>query len=77
MTANREDYLKQILKLGGDKKTVSNKEIAESLGLSPASVSEMLSKLKKEGLIEYEAYRRQGQNILYSSLETTGFGRFF
>lgn len=57
MTANREDYLKQILKLGGDKKTVSNKEIAESLGLSPASVSEMLSKLKKEGLIEYEAYK--------------------
>lgn len=57
MTPNKEDYLKEIGKLGGGENLISNKQIAEALQVSPASVSEMLSKLEKEGFIEYEPYR--------------------
>ena len=57
MTPNREDYLKEIGKLGGGDSLVTNKQIADVLRVSPASVSEMLSKLGREGFIEYEPYR--------------------
>lgn len=57
MTPNKEDYLKEIYKLGGMEKQVSNKQIAESLQIAPASVTEMLGKLKREGLIHYEPYK--------------------
>ena len=54
MTPNKEDYLKEIYKLGGMEEQVSNKQIAESLQIAPASVTEMLGILKREGLIHYE-----------------------
>ncbi|BCA85324.1 Cro/Cl family transcriptional regulator [Enterococcus saigonensis] len=57
MTPNREDYLKLILELGGDEKKINNKQIVAGLSVSPASVSEMLSKLVKEGLVEHTAYQ--------------------
>lgn len=57
MTPNKEDYLKEIYKLGGIEEQVSNKQIAESLQIAPASVTEMLGKLKREGLIHYEPYK--------------------
>ena len=60
MTANREDYLKQLYRLEQAGGSASNKQLAEALGIAPASVSEMLAKLKKEGLIRYEAYKGTG-----------------
>ena len=36
---------------------MSNKQIAEALQIAPASVTEMLGKLKREGLIHYEPYK--------------------
>lgn len=57
MTPNKEDYLKAVYKLGGLNNLVSNKQIAEALQISPASVTEMLGKMKKEGLIHYEPYK--------------------
>lgn len=57
MTPNKEDYLKAIYKLGGLEKLVTNKQIAEELQIAPASVTEMLGKLSREGLIHYEAYK--------------------
>ncbi|MEY8353190.1 metal-dependent transcriptional regulator [Lachnospiraceae bacterium 54-53] len=57
MTPNKEDYLKAIYKLGGMEELVSNKQIAEALQIAPASVTEMLGKLKREGLIHYEPYK--------------------
>lgn len=57
MTPNREDYLKAIYKLGGMNELVSNKLIAKELQVAPGSVTEMLGKMKKEGLIYYEAYK--------------------
>ena len=57
MTANREDYLKQLYRLEQGGGSANNKQLAEALGIAPASVSEMLAKLGKEGLIHYEAYK--------------------
>ena len=57
MTPNKEDYLKAIYKLGGLEKLISNKQIAEALHIAPASVTEMLQKMKREGLIHYEPYK--------------------
>lgn len=57
MTPNKEDYLKTIYKLGGLEQLVNNKQIAQALQISPASVTEMLGKLKREGLIYYEPYK--------------------
>ncbi len=57
MTPNKEDYLKAIYKLGGMEILVSNKHIAEELQIAPASVTEMLGKLKREELIHYEPYK--------------------
>ncbi len=54
---NKEDYLKIIYEEGGLEQTVSNKVIAEKLGIAPASVSEMLAKLSAQGLVNYQAYR--------------------
>ncbi len=57
MTPNKEDYLKEIYKLGGAEKLVGNKQIAEVLKIAPASVTEMLIKLSHEGLLHYEPYK--------------------
>lgn len=57
MTPNKEDYLKAIYKLGGLEQLISNKEIAKALQIAPASVTEMLGKLSREGLIHNEAYK--------------------
>ncbi|MDQ4678147.1 metal-dependent transcriptional regulator, partial [Stenotrophomonas maltophilia group sp. RNC7] len=57
MTPNKEDYIKAIYKLRKEDELISNKEIAESLKIAPASVTEMLGKLSKQELIQYEPYR--------------------
>ena len=57
MTINREDYIKAIYELGGNVNQVSNKNIAETLKISPPSVSEMIKKLLIEGFIDYELYQ--------------------
>ncbi|BBM17473.1 MULTISPECIES: metal-dependent transcriptional regulator [Enterococcus] len=67
MTPNREDYLKLILELGGDKEKVSNKKIVAGLSISGASVSEMINKLVKEGLVEHSPY--QGVQLTPAGLE--------
>ncbi|WP_218657092.1 metal-dependent transcriptional regulator [Enterococcus hirae] len=67
MTPNREDYLKIILELGGDTTKVNNKQIVSSLAVSPASVSEMISKLVKEQLVEHSPY--QGVQLTETGLQ--------
>ena len=41
MTPHKEDYLKVIMELGGDKQLVNNKQIGQALSVSAASVTEM------------------------------------
>lgn len=57
MTGNKEDYLKAIYNLGGQNKLINNKDIANALGVSASSVSEMIKKLLKDGYVEYELYQ--------------------
>lgn len=57
MTPKKEDYLKAIYTLGGQKTMVSNKQISEVLQIAPASVTEMLGKMNREALIHYEPYK--------------------
>lgn len=67
MTPNKEDYLKALYKLKGMDELVNNKQIAEILQIAPASVTEMLGKLKREGLIHYEPYK--GSSLTQKGLE--------
>lgn len=57
MTGNREDYIKAIFELGGEKNRIGTKSIAKALNVSPPSVSEMIKKLVEEGYIEYQLYK--------------------
>lgn len=57
MTGNREDYIKAIYELGGEKNRIGTKNIASALKISAPSVSEMIKNLVEEGYIEYELYK--------------------
>jgi DtxR family Mn-dependent transcriptional regulator len=57
MITNKVEYLRVIYEKGGEKKPVANKLIAEELGIAPSSVTEMIMRLKKEGLLEVEPYK--------------------
>ncbi|MCD4703368.1 MAG: metal-dependent transcriptional regulator [Methanosarcinaceae archaeon] len=53
-----EEYLETIQYLTSKNQApAKNKDLAEELGLAPASVTEMLQKLSEEGLITYTPYR--------------------
>ena len=57
MTTNKEDYLKAIYHCGGVSGRVTTKAVALRLGIASASVTEMLARIAKEGLISYEPYK--------------------
>lgn len=57
MSTSRDDYLKTIFELGGADNHVSNKAISENLGISPASVTEMINKMQADGTVEYIPYK--------------------
>ena len=57
MTSGKEDYLKAIYRISEFHELVTNKELAEMLRVSPPSVSEMVTKLEKEGYVDYTAYK--------------------
>ena len=52
-----EQYLKTILSLDEDNGPIKTNEIANALGLAPASVTESLQKLSDEGFVKYRAYK--------------------
>ncbi|AMC93788.1 hypothetical protein AOC36_07265 [Erysipelothrix larvae] len=56
-SSGREDYLKIIFEFNGYDSYVSNKRIAQELNVSAPSVSDMLHKLEKEGMVDYVAYK--------------------
>lgn len=57
MTPHKEDYLKELYKLGGSDRLIGNKQISQTLKVAPASVSEMLIKLSQESLLTTEPYK--------------------
>src|SRR2546422_3305966 len=58
-TRSQEDYLKALYLLGGDQRPVPTRELAQRLGISSPSVSEMVTRLTAQGLVEHDRYRGQ------------------
>ena len=58
-TQSQEDYLKALYHLHGDTRPVPTRELAQRLGISSPSVSEMVTRLVSQGLVEHDRYRGQ------------------
>jgi DtxR family Mn-dependent transcriptional regulator len=58
-TQSQEDYLKALYHLHGDTRPVPTRELAQRLGISSPSVSEMVTRLVAQGLVEHDRYRGQ------------------
>ncbi|HEY4107779.1 metal-dependent transcriptional regulator [Puia sp.] len=56
-SASRENYLKAIFHLQQEQGLVTTNALAAALGTKPASVTDMLKKLKEQKLLLYERYR--------------------
>lgn len=52
-----EDYLKAIYKLEADEPGASTTRIAEALDVSSASATNMVKRLSKMGLVDYQSYK--------------------
>jgi len=59
LTRAQDDYLKALYLLHGDTGPVATGRLAERLGISPASVSEMVVRLAEQGLVSHDRYRGQ------------------
>src|SRR5438270_1521364 len=58
-TRAQQDYLKALYLLGGNERPVPTRELANRLGISSPSVSEMVTRLSGQGLVEHDRYRGQ------------------
>jgi DtxR family Mn-dependent transcriptional regulator len=58
-TRSQQDYLKALFLLHGDVKPVPTGDLAQRLGISSPSVSEMVTRLSAQGLVEHDRYRGQ------------------
>jgi DtxR family Mn-dependent transcriptional regulator len=58
-TRSQQDYLKALYQLHGDLRPVPTRELAQRLGISSPSVSEMVTRLTAQGLVEHDRYRGQ------------------
>jgi DtxR family Mn-dependent transcriptional regulator len=58
LSSTEENYLKALLKtsLDGGEKEVGTNELAKALSVRPATVNNMLKKLKEKDLVDYEKY---------------------
>jgi DtxR family Mn-dependent transcriptional regulator len=58
-TRAQEDYLKALYQLHGDQRPVPTRDLAQRLGISSPSVSEMVTRLTAQGLVEHDRYKGQ------------------
>jgi len=58
-TRSQQDYLKALYLLGGVDRPVPTRDLAQRLGISSPSVSEMVTRLSAQGLVEHDRYRGQ------------------
>jgi len=59
LTRSQQDYLKALYLLHGDQRPVPTRDLAQRLGISSPSVSEMVARLNAQGLVEHDKYRGQ------------------
>jgi DtxR family Mn-dependent transcriptional regulator len=57
LSSAQEDYLKSLEQAGAGESPVSTSELSARLGVSPASVAEMLGRLAGMGLVLHDRYR--------------------
>src|SRR3981081_725470 len=60
-TRSQQDYLKALYQLHGDQRPVPTRDLAQRLGISSPSVSEMVTRLSAQGLVEHD--RARGQQL--------------
>src|ERR1700719_4389621 len=58
-TRAQQDYLKALYQLHGDQRPVPTRDLAQRLGISSPSVSEMVTRLAAQGLVEHDRYKGQ------------------
>lgn len=68
-----EEYIEAIYRLGGDESTVCTCDLAEQLSVSPPSVTTMLRRLSRDGLVTHTRYHGirltpQGRTMAISTL---------
>jgi DtxR family Mn-dependent transcriptional regulator len=56
-STSEENYIKAIYHLRGAQNTVTTNELAEKLNTKPASVTDMMKKLKAKKLLHYQPYQ--------------------
>lgn len=56
-STSEENYIKAIFHLQGETETVTTNELANDLKTKPASVTDMMKKLKTKKLLHYKPYR--------------------
>jgi DtxR family Mn-dependent transcriptional regulator len=81
-SASRENYLKTIFHLQSEKNTVTTNEVAAALNTRPASVTDMLKKLKKQKLLLYEKYKgfrlsQEGKKVAVQIIRKHRLWEFF
>jgi DtxR family Mn-dependent transcriptional regulator len=59
LTRSQQDYLKALYLLHGDQRQVPTGDLAQRLGISSPSVSEMVARLSAQGLVDHDRYRGQ------------------
>ena len=57
LSSAQEDYLKALYELRQPGRPVATSALASHLGVAPASVTAMLSKLSGQGVVDYDRYR--------------------
>ena len=68
LSPNIEEYLEAIYKLSQKEDSVKTSKISNDLGITQASVSEMLKKLDKLDFVEYSQYK--GVKLTEKGLKT-------
>src|SRR5487761_151233 len=59
LTRSQQDYLKALYLLHGDQRPVPTGDLAQRLGISSPSVSEMVTRLSTQGLVDHDRHRGQ------------------
>jgi len=55
--ADTDEYLEAVFDLGGADESVKTGDVAARMGVAPASVTEVVQRLAKKGLVAYEPYK--------------------
>lgn len=68
LTRSQQDYLKALYLLHGDLRPVPTRDLAQRLGISSPSVSEMVARLSSQGLVDRDGSRglqltREGKRV--------------